>query len=307
VEPASRVRRLGPPSSLAVNRVHRLLVQEGDQAAAGQLLAEFADAPLKDAAVLEASAAVAEAEASLARVRAAARPSEIDASRHALSAWPPSRTLRGVTRPARPKGAMMDVQSLREKIFRTDNQFSVIVADTPELVHAACRLRYQVYCVERGFEPESNGIETDEFDAYARHVLLIHRQSGEIIGTVRVVPPRRSSFDATLPMQRVCQPGLLRDLPLRTTGEVSRFAVSKQRRMSLGATAMVRLSLMQGIVNVSDQLGLTPLVWHHGTVSASAVADERDPLHFRCAAGRIPWITPALLRGYSDSARPDTA
>ena len=208
--------------------------------AARELPAEFADAPLKDAAVLEASAAVAEAEASLARVRAAARPSEIDASRHALSAWPPSRPLRGVTRPARPKGAMMDVQSLCEKIFRTDNELSVIVADTPELVHAACRLRYQVYCVERGFEPGSNGIETDEFDAYARHVLLIHRQSGEIIGTVRVVPPRRSSFDATLPMQRVCQPGLLRDLPLRTTGEVCRFAVSKQRRMSLAATAMVR-------------------------------------------------------------------
>jgi len=151
----------------------------------------------------------------------------------------------------------MDIQNLREQILRTDNEFSVILADTPELVHAACRLRYQVYCVERGFEPGSNGIETDEFDAHARHVLLIHRQSGEIIGTVRVVPPRRSSFDAALPMQRVCQPGLLRDLPLRTTGEVSRFAVSKQRRMNLGATAMVRLSLMQGIVIVSDQLGLT--------------------------------------------------
>jgi HlyD family secretion protein len=79
VEPASRVRRLGPPSSLAVNRVDRLLVREGDQVAAGQLLAEFADAALKDAAVLEASAAVMEADASLARVKAAGRPSEIEA------------------------------------------------------------------------------------------------------------------------------------------------------------------------------------------------------------------------------------
>jgi HlyD family secretion protein len=79
VEPASRVRRLGPPSSLAVNRVDRLLVHEGDQVAAGQLLAEFADATLKDAAVLQASAALTEAEASLARVEAAGRPSEIEA------------------------------------------------------------------------------------------------------------------------------------------------------------------------------------------------------------------------------------
>jgi len=79
VEPASRVRRLGPPSSLAVNRVDRLLVHEGDQVAAGQLLAEFADAPLKDAAMLEASAAVGEAEASLARIKAGGRPSDIEA------------------------------------------------------------------------------------------------------------------------------------------------------------------------------------------------------------------------------------
>ena len=151
----------------------------------------------------------------------------------------------------------MEVQSLREQILHTDNEFSVVLADSPELVDAACRLRYQVYCVERGFEAGSNGIETDEFDSRARHVVLIHRQSGEVIGTVRVVPPRCSSSDAALPMQRVCGPGLLNGLPAWTTGEISRFAISKQRRMSLGATAMARLGLMQGVVHVSEQLGLT--------------------------------------------------
>ncbi|HVC61184.1 MAG TPA: efflux RND transporter periplasmic adaptor subunit [Acetobacteraceae bacterium] len=79
VEPASRVRRLGPPSNLAVNRVDRLFVHEGEQVAAGQLLAEFADAAVKDGAVLEAGAAVTEAKAALARVTAAGRPSEIEA------------------------------------------------------------------------------------------------------------------------------------------------------------------------------------------------------------------------------------
>jgi HlyD family secretion protein len=61
--------------------VDRLLVQEGDQVTAGQLLAEFADAALKDAAVAEAGAGVAEADASLARVRAAGRQSDIDAQK----------------------------------------------------------------------------------------------------------------------------------------------------------------------------------------------------------------------------------
>jgi len=151
----------------------------------------------------------------------------------------------------------MNIQLRREQILHTENEFSVVLADTPELVDAACRLRYQVYCVERGFEPGSNGIETDEFDSRARHVLLIHRESRDVIGTVRVVPPRSSSLDAALPMQRVCAPGVLNHLPRWTTGEVSRFAVSKQRRMSLGATALVRLSLIQGIVRVSAELGLT--------------------------------------------------
>ena len=151
----------------------------------------------------------------------------------------------------------MEIQSLREQIVRTDNEFSVVVADTQELMDAAFRLRYQVYCVERGFEPGSNGLEMDEFDGDACHVLLIHRQSGDVIGTVRVVPPRRLSPDGSLPMHRVCDRGLLSHLPLRTTGEISRFALSKQRRMSLGANSMARLGLMQGILTVSEILGLT--------------------------------------------------
>jgi HlyD family secretion protein len=81
VEPASRIRRLGPPSTLAVTRVQRLFVQEGEQVHADQLLAEFADADLKDAAVAEAGAKAAEAKAALALVKAGGRPSEIAAQK----------------------------------------------------------------------------------------------------------------------------------------------------------------------------------------------------------------------------------
>ncbi len=151
----------------------------------------------------------------------------------------------------------MDAQSLREQILRTDDAFEVVFADTPKLVHAACRLRYQVYCLERGFEPGGNGVETDDFDSRARHVLLVHRESGELIGTSRVIPVSSSAGLHDFPMASVCAPELLRDLPARTTGEISRFAVSKQRRMSCRAGAMVRLGLMQGILRLSRELGLT--------------------------------------------------
>jgi HlyD family secretion protein len=79
VEPTSAVRRVGPPGSLTMNRVDRLLVGEGDDVAAGQLLAEFADVPIKDATVQQAGATVAEAQAELARVKAGGRPSDIKA------------------------------------------------------------------------------------------------------------------------------------------------------------------------------------------------------------------------------------
>lgn len=79
VEPASRVRKLSQPGGFSVNRVGRLLVAEGDDVQAGQLLAELSDAAQKDAAVAQAEAALAETRAHLLKTRAAGRPSEIEA------------------------------------------------------------------------------------------------------------------------------------------------------------------------------------------------------------------------------------
>jgi HlyD family secretion protein len=86
IEPESRIRKLAPLGGMAVTRVDRLLVREGETVAAGQLLATFADTPQKDTAVAQAEAALAEAQASLARVRAAGRPSEIAAQRARIAA-----------------------------------------------------------------------------------------------------------------------------------------------------------------------------------------------------------------------------
>jgi HlyD family secretion protein len=81
IEPASRIRRLAQPGGLAVTRLRRLFVEEGERVEAGQLLAEFADAAQKDAAVAQAEATLAEARAQLAKVRAGGRPSEVAAQR----------------------------------------------------------------------------------------------------------------------------------------------------------------------------------------------------------------------------------
>lgn len=144
-----------------------------------------------------------------------------------------------------------------ERAFHVEDECLVVAADSPELIRECLRLRYQVYCVEKGFEPGCNGLESDMFDDEARHVLLFHRTSGEPIGTVRVIPPTNTTPLEDFPMAQACADGLLCDLPAGTTGEISRFAVSKQRRMSCGASTLVRLGLMQGVLRVSVDLGLT--------------------------------------------------
>jgi HlyD family secretion protein len=86
VEPASRIRRLAAGPGQEASRIAKLLVAEGDRVTAGQVLAEFSEAPLRDAAAQQAEAQLAQAQARLARTRAAGRPAEIDAQRARIEA-----------------------------------------------------------------------------------------------------------------------------------------------------------------------------------------------------------------------------
>src|SRR5699024_10093624 len=73
------------------------------------------------------------------------------------------------------------------------NYFEIIPANTPQLLDAVYQLRYQVYCVETGFEDPKlypQQLEMDEFDRYSVHSLLRHRQTGIYAGTVRLLLPR---------------------------------------------------------------------------------------------------------------------
>ena len=138
------------------------------------------------------------------------------------------------------------------------DDFTVEIASTAAQRREAFRVRHQVYCVERGYEACDGDIETDEFDANARHVLLRHRASGEVVGTVRLVLPRMQHLRDSFPMQRVCSASALDAVPLHTTGEVSRFALSKDRRLGMEqAGCLMRLALVQGLIQATDEAGLT--------------------------------------------------
>lgn len=119
--------------------------------------------------------------------------------------------------------------------------FTVRLVDNDELKREAQRLRYQVYCIENPFEPRNeNELECDSFDDRAPHALLFHRDSGEPLGTVRLVLPDAASPAGSLPLHEVCTADMLAraELPAGRTGEISRFALSKARfQKVLGAAA----------------------------------------------------------------------
>lgn len=116
---------------------------------------------------------------------------------------------------------------------RHDRLFSTISADTHALLETAHALRFQVYCLERGFENAAehpDGLEKDAYDAQSVHGVLFHRPTRCAIGTVRAILPIVSQ---SLPIAKLLQANSLNlsdYLTLSETFEISRFAISKEFR-----------------------------------------------------------------------------
>jgi N-acyl amino acid synthase of PEP-CTERM/exosortase system len=114
--------------------------------------------------------------------------------------------------------------------------FECVQAKTPELLREAYRLRYEVYCIEHQFlDPADNpgGLERDAYDSHSVQGVLLHRDSQMMVGTVRLVLHESGAVGGSLPFHEVCQHPRLKDpnfLPLETTAELSRFAISKSFR-----------------------------------------------------------------------------
>ncbi|PNG91274.1 GNAT family N-acetyltransferase [Streptomyces malaysiensis] len=68
------------------------------------------------------------------------------------------------------------------------------IAHTPEQIHAAQRLRYQVFGEERGgrLDAAVDGRDVDEFDEVMDHLIVTDTATGTVVGTYRLLPPGRS-------------------------------------------------------------------------------------------------------------------
>jgi len=100
--------------------------------------------------------------------------------------------------------------------------------ETEDLVFA---LRYQIYCLERGFLPTEDypdGLEQDEYDKFSTYVIAVNH-SGVIVGSLRII---RVPDAMPFPFQQHCK-GLFEGNPLPHPGEcveVSRVIVNKSYR-----------------------------------------------------------------------------
>ena len=131
--------------------------------------------------------------------------------------------------PAQPWSEELDLLN-RHNIY-----FETRIADTPALAETAHKIRYQVYCLERKFEnadEHEDGMETDAYDHRSIPGILIHRPTGDTIGTVRLVRPDMGIKGALPAGELLAANGIdLADyVDPRKTLEVSRFAISKNFR-----------------------------------------------------------------------------
>lgn len=128
-------------------------------------------------------------------------------------------------------------------ITQFSQHFRLLPADTPELLREVYRMRYEVYCLEMGFErPEQfpDGLERDDYDHRARHCLIQHRESGLYAGSVRLVLHDPENSNILFPFEKHCGHSLDRSildpmrLPRERIGEISRLTVTAQFRRRQG-------------------------------------------------------------------------
>ena len=126
-------------------------------------------------------------------------------------------------------------------------RFEVITNGMETLQAQASQLRYQVYCVERGYHNEvitDACCEIDEFDDFAMHAVVRDRRCGTSKATVRLVTAG-ADRNGRFPIEHaypnlLAEHGIVEDiLPRAQTAEISRFAVSKTLRQRQAPTERV--------------------------------------------------------------------
>lgn len=75
-----------------------------------------------------------------------------------------------------------------------NSRYTLLIADGAEEVRAAQRLRHDVFAGELGAQVAGAemGLDVDEFDSHCDHLVVRDEQTGDTVGTYRMLPPDRA-------------------------------------------------------------------------------------------------------------------
>ena len=133
-----------------------------------------------------------------------------------------------------------------------------MVTSEDELNHVF-RVRYRVYCLERGYErPEDypDGFESDEYDPYSKHFIVYVNSLP--VGTARLILRNPFGF----PIERYCNVDIKRiSTDTSKVAEISRLAVSSEaaKGCSIKKT-LIMFSLIKEIYHTTELLNIKYVV-----------------------------------------------
>ncbi|HHI75653.1 MAG TPA: PEP-CTERM/exosortase system-associated acyltransferase [Gammaproteobacteria bacterium] len=120
-----------------------------------------------------------------------------------------------------------------------DDKFRVCFADTPHGLELHQRIRYQVFCLEKGFEDPaafSRERETDAWDDQAAHFVVQDKRSGQWVAATRVVLPHPSRKLPVETLQSIEPPIELP--PDARVGEISRFCIINAKEIEVAPVSV---------------------------------------------------------------------
>jgi N-acyl amino acid synthase of PEP-CTERM/exosortase system len=112
-----------------------------------------------------------------------------------------------------------------------DNNFEAVLADTETARRIHHHIRYQVYCLEEGFEDPGNfpdREEHDDWDDHSVHFLVRSKSTNEWVAAMRLVLPSQQGF----PLEQLCDidPAVTPTVLGDSVVEVSRLCIVNNYR-----------------------------------------------------------------------------
>jgi putative hemolysin len=194
-------------------------------------------------------------------------------------------------------------------------RYSLLVANDNAEVLAAQRLRYQVFAEEMGADLNSPepGLDVDYFDQFCDHLVVRDDNTGEIVGTYRMLPPERAAQSGRLYSDSEFDLSALSDLR-GSLVETGRSCVHADHRsgavVSLVWAGIARYMLLSGHRYLA---GCASVPLTDGGSYAAGVWDVLRTKHYAPEGTRVmplhPWISddvtrpsssvlPPLIKGY---------